>query len=364
MKWLLRSFLLIAIAGISCSKTTNTTVAPVGYSLAPTITRFSPDTVWTFRTDTIYGTNFSYDYYNARVFIDTLQLSLAGSPEDTVVTVTLPEGAQTGLIHVWSYEQSATSLKPLVVKYTFNPHAINDTVPNGGSFSIPGTGLNNSHGLLRLFVGGIPFPIDSVFPNRIVSHTTHNSLSGTFTLSDSDGIYNNIGTLTVTYPSAWTTLSQIYNYITVTESHTRTGYTNGPVNTIDSTWTTTAYYAGQHDTNVAGINFARTPTGLQYSAGPVQIVWDTVNQTAAVTFVKYSYAPTTQTHSLDTEWYAGYSSSSLPAPLPVNDDILFDLPYFGYQITEDSTDTQGLVNWQEQTTARLTSGEFEIILKH
>jgi hypothetical protein len=360
MKCLLLSITLLAVVCLSCSTTTNNTV--VGNSLAPTITRFTPDTVWTGKTLTIYGTNFSYDYFNVRVFIDTAQASVTDI-EDTLVIVTVPEGARTGLIHVWSYEQTATSAKPVVVEYTFNPHPINDTVPIGASFSIPGTGMNNSHGVLRLFVGGIQFPIDSVFTDRIVSHVPANSASGAITMWDSNGTYNNLGTLTVTRPSAWTTLSQIYNYLNVTETHTRTGFTNGPANHIDSTWTTQVSYLGQHDTNIAGIKFARTTTGLQCNVGPYQIVWDTGSQTAVVAFVKYYYTPTTQTHSGDTIWYSE-SGQTLPAPLPVDNNIEFVLPNFGYQINEDSTDTQGLVNWQEQTTTRVTSGEYDIIFKH
>jgi hypothetical protein len=342
---------------LSCSTTTNTIVSN---SLAPTITRFTPDTVWTGKTLTIYGTDFGYAYDGVRVWIDTAPASVT-DVEDTMVTVTVPEGAWTGLIHVWSYEQTATSLRPVVVDYAFNPHAINDTVPDGGSFSVPGTGMNHSHGILRLFMGGIPFQIDTVFPDRIVSHVPHNCPSGALTMSDSDGTYYP-GSLTVTRPSAWTTLSQIYNYMNVTETHNRTGYINGPAHTIDSTWTTKVSYAGQHDLNVAGIKFMRRTTGLQYNTPTYQIGWDTMSQTAYVTFSKSSSIPTTPTHTIDTQWYAG--GSPLSAPLPVDNDIEFVVPGFGYQINEDSTDTQGLVSWQETTNTQVTSGEFDIILKH
>jgi hypothetical protein len=281
-----------------------------------------------------------------------------------MIIVTVPEGAQTGLIKVWSYEQTATSTKPVIVNYTFNPHSINDTLPDGATFSTPGTGINHFHGLLQLFVGGIQFPIDSVFPERIVSHVLHNSPGGSIYIYDSGGEFE-VGSLTVTRPSAWTTLSQIYNYIFVTETHTRTGYTNGVANTIDSTWTTKVSYLGQHDTNVAGFKFVRTTTGLQGNVGPYQIVWDTGRQTASVALLKYSYMPTTPTHSGDTEWYDEYyGEQSLVAPLPVDNDIEFVLPGFGYQITEDSTDTQGLMIWQKITSTQVNSGEYDIIFKH
>ncbi len=361
MKWLLRSIPIVALVCVSCTTTTNTTVSPVSNSLAPTITGFSPDTVWTGKWLTIHGTDFGYNSYDIRVFIDTAFVEETDA-EDTIMTVSVPEGARTGLIRVWAYEQTATSAKPVVVEYTFNPHSVNVTAPDGGSFSVPGTGMNNYHGVLRLFVGEIPFPIDSVFPNRIVSHVPHNYPSGAITMSDSNGTYSDLGMLTVTRPSAWTTLSHIYNYINVTETHTRSGYVNGPANTFDSTWTTKASYAGQQDSNVTGIKFVRTSTGLQYSAPRFAITWDTISQTATVNFQKYSSIPSTPTHSLDTQWSAGYQP--LSAPLPVDDNIEFVLPNFGYEIQEDSTDTQGLVNWQETTTTKVTSGEFDIILKH
>jgi hypothetical protein len=359
MKWLLRSIPIVALVCVSCTTTTNTTVSPVSNSLAPTITGFSPDTVWTGKWLTIHGTDFGYNSYDIRVFIDTAFVEETDA-EDTIMTVSVPEGARTGLIRVWAYEQTATSAKPVVVEYTFNPHSVNVTAPDGGSFSVPGTGMNNYHGVLRLFVGEIPFPIDSVFPNRIVSHVPHNSPGGTMTMSDSNGTYS-AGSLTVTRPSSWTTLSQIYNYINVTETHYHYKYTNGQAN-LDSTWTTKASYAGQRDTNIAGIKFVRATTGLYYSAGPCQIAWDTIKQTAVASFGKYSYAPTTSTHSLDTEWQAGGQTQA--APLPVDDDIEFVLPGFGYQINEDSTNTQGLTIWQKVTSTTLTSGEYDIIFKH
>src|SRR5579863_5995039 len=108
MKWLLRSISLLALAGVSCSAP-NTTVVN---SLAPTITRFSPDTVWTLQPLTIYGTEFGYDYQGVRVTVDT-SLAQITDVEDTLLTVSVPGGARTGFIHVWSYEQTATSARPV-----------------------------------------------------------------------------------------------------------------------------------------------------------------------------------------------------------------------------------------------------------
>ncbi|HZK76735.1 MAG TPA: IPT/TIG domain-containing protein [Candidatus Kapabacteria bacterium] len=322
---------------------------------------------WTSQPLTIYGSNFGYDLFAVRVSVDTA-LAQVTDAEDTMLTVSVPDGARTGFIHVWAYEQTATSATPVVVEYTFNPHYIFDSVPDGRSFSIPGTGMNHSRGILRLYVGGISYPIDSVFPDRIVSHAIPNSLSGQVTISDSNGTYN-CGTLIVTRPCSWRTLSEIWDNLTVTETHHRTGYINGPAHTIDSTWKTTATYSGQRDTNIAGTFFSRTVQGLAYllnQSNPknsplLQITWDTAHQIAAVSFRKDSYMPASSFHTGDTIWYD--NGQSLPALLPVDGDIEFMLPAFAYQISEDSMDTQGLVNWQETTTTTVTSGMFDIILK-
>ena len=366
MKWLVRSIPLVALLSLvamSCTTTTNTTVVN---SLAPTITGFSPDTVWTYHQLRIYGTHFSYDPQNVRITIDTA-LVYPDSTEDTLLTVHVPENARTGFVHVWSYEQTATSAKQVVIKYTFSPHYNYDTVALGGSFSIPGTGMNNSQGNLRLYVAGILFPIDSIFPDRIVSHAIPNSYSGAITLYDSAGTYS-AGALTITRPCTWRTLSEIWDNLTLRESHRRTGYMNGPSHPIDSTWQTFATYNGQVDTNIAGTLFWRNTQGVQYILRRNQpnnypllgITWDTVHQTAQISFYKYLYIPTTPYHSGDTVW-SGYQL--LPAPLPVDGDIEFTPTNFGYTIIEDSTDSQGLVNWQETTNATIVSGAFDIILK-
>ncbi len=359
MKWLLRSVPLFALLCVGC--TTNTIVNNYATdSTAPTITRFTPDTVWTFGPLTIYGTHFGYDPSDLFVTIDSIQAG-TGSANDTIMTVSVPETAQTGLIRVATILGSTTSSKPVVVEYTFNPHAISDTLPIGASFSIPGTGMNHSHGQLRLTVADVLYPIDSVFPNRIVSHVVANGFSGTIYLYDSSGTYYP-GTLIVARPSSWNTLSQIWDNVSVTETHTRTGYVNGPSNTIDSTWTTTATYHQQHDVNVSGIPFEWTQAGLYYAlAVPIlHITWDTVSQTASILYEPNS-SSMTSTHTVDTVWFM--NDGGLPAMLPVTNAIEFVMPNFSYSITEDSTDTQGLVNWQESTYTSLVSGSFDLILK-
>ncbi len=360
MKWLLRSVPLFALVWVGC--TTNTIVNNyVADSTAPTITRFTPDTVWTFGTLTIYGNHFGYSF-DLIAFIDTAQVQGFTGGNDTMLAAEVPEGAQTGLIHITTINGTAISANPVVVEYTFHPHPINDTLPTGASFSMPGTGMNNSHGQLRLTVGGVPYPIDSVFTNRMVSHVVTNGFSGTIILYANGGSYN-MGTLTVTRPSSWNTLSEIWDHVTVTETHTRRGYVNGPTNTIDSTWQITAMYLGQHDVSVSGIPLVTTSTGVDYAlAVPfLAINWDTINQTASVGYEPSSFSQTA-TCTIDTEWYSE-STDPLPAMLPVTNAIEFVMPNFGYQITEDSTDTQGLVNWQETTSATLVSGSFDLILK-
>ena len=361
MKWLLRSVPLFALVWVACSTTNNpVTNIYTADSTAPTITKFSPDTVWTFGKLTIYGTHLGFDVSDVNVAIDTAQSGVY-TANDTIITVQVPEYAQTGSIIVATINGTTTSKKPVVVEYTFNPHTFSDTLPIGASFSIPGTGMNHSHGILRLNVAGIWYPIDSVFPNRIISHVVANGLSGSINLFDSSGP-RNVGTLWVTRPSSWNTLSIIWDHLTVTETHTRTGYVNGPTNTIDSTWQTTAMYLGQHDVNVSGVPFSRTQTGVNYTiAVPYfRIFWDTTAQTAQVYYQPNS-SSMTPTLTLDTTWSA--VSYNLPAMLPVDNAIEFQIPNFSYQITEDSTDTQGLVNWRETTTATQNSGSFDLILK-
>jgi len=362
MKWLHRSLPIFALVSLSCSAS-NPAVVDSDPSMAPTITKFSPDTVWTFGALTIYGTHFGYG--GVYVAIDTTEAS--SDEYDTVMTVYIPEAAQTGLIHIATINGSATSAKQVVVEYTFNPHTFtaNDSLPVGASFSIPGTGMNNSHGLLHLTVDGIRYPIDSVFPNRIVSHVVANGLSGYISLNDSSGTYD-VGYLTITRASSWNTLSVIWDHVTVTETHTRTWYVNGQAHSIDSTWKDTAMYLGQHDVNVSGVPFVKTttPGQLQYTVAVpyLQITWDTIHQQASVTYRSSSYSETS-THTIDTEWYFS-SNGNLPALLPVANAIEFTLPNFYYSTIEDSTDTQGLVNWQETTSATsITSGSFDLILK-
>ncbi len=354
---------LIALTCASCSAPNTTTVVN---SLAPVITSFSPDTVWTFNNLTIHGANFGYDPQNVLVHIDTVLAQLQ-STDDTVLTVAVPENARTGLVHVWSYEQTATSAKPLVVNYSFRPHTFStDSVPEGGSFSIPGTGMNNYRGNLSLYLNETVLPIDSVFSNRIVSHVIPNCFSGGIAISDSAKGYFP-GTLIVTRPSAWKTLSEIWDNLTIEEFHHRTGIDDG--HPIDSSWQTTVTYSRQIDSNIAGTPFARTAQGVDYSLTQpnntdnplVQITWDTVRQTAQVSFHKYSYIPTTTFHSGDTLWFE--NGDSREAFLPIDGDIEFSLPGFGYQINEDSTNASGIVNWQETTITTITSGSFNLIFK-
>jgi hypothetical protein len=360
MKWLLRSTPLFALVFAACTTTNNpvTNIYTVD-STAPTITRFTPDTVWTGGTLTIYGTHFGFGN-DVSVAIDTTQVRVS-STYDTVMTVNIPETAQTGLIGVGTINGRAASAKAVVVEYTFNPSAINDSLPIGSSFSIPGTGMNHSHGLLLLTVAGIRYPIDSVFANRIVSHVPPFGLSGSIVMNDSSGTYN-LGSLAVTRPSSWNTLSIIWDHVSVTETHTRFGYVNGSAHPIDSTWKDTVLYLGQHDVNVSGVPFTEQYEELYYdiTVPYLQIIWDTLAQNAEV-FYEPSSSSNTATLTLDTIWRSvGYNESAM---LPVTNAIEFVMPNFSYTITEDSTDTQGLVNWQETTSATLVSGSFDLILK-
>ena len=381
MKWLVRSILplaplrlsaplsltaLLALFAMSCTTTTNTT--SVVSSLQPTITGFSPDTVWTFASLKISGSDFGYDATDIRVYLDTIQLFIS-SIDDTVLTAIIPETAHTGLIRIRSYEQTVTSAKPVVVNYTFSPHTIYDSVPMGGSFSIPGTGMNNARGAIRITLNGISLPVDSVFADRVVSHVIPNSWSGPLSISDSVGAHS-AGALTVVRPTVWRTLSLIWDNLRISEYHSRVGYVNGPGHPIDSTWYTTATYMGQVDTSIAGGVFAISTTPwLVYSIDRanngnsplLQLNWDTLNQRAQVSFQRCSSNPLATTSLPDTEWYDNYEYVS--AILPVDRDVEFTMPAMRYQIVRDSTDSQGLVNWKETTTSSIMSGSFDIILK-
>jgi len=359
MKRLSRSIPVFALVLVSCSAS-NTPVAQ-SPTTAPVITKFTPDTVWTFDTLTIYGNYFGYGRDDVRVTFDTAPAEVLKT-DDTILQVQVPETATSGPIHIATINGSTVSVSPVVVKYTFSPHSVYDTLPVGASFSIPGTGMNNYRGTLELKLGTILLPIDSIFPDRIVSHVIPNSSTGYLYLWDSAGPYS-IGMLEVTRASAWNTLSMIWDHVTVIETHHRTGYVNGPANQFDSTWQTTVTYLGQRDINISGIPFLITGEQLEYTV-PVpslQITWDTVRQTAYATLqIPYSYSQT-PTHTIDSSW--NMLSASQQLPLPVGNAIELTMSNYYYQITEDSSDTQGLVNWQETTDATFKSGSFDLVLK-
>lgn len=356
--------ILLAFTGISCTTTTNTTVVS---SITPTITSFSPDTAWTFSTVTIYGSNFGYDPANIRVTLDTVQLDVQ-SVDDTILTVQLPEAAANGFIHVRAYEQTATSSKPLAIKYTFYPHSFTDTVPPGGSFSIPGTGMNNYHGFLKISLNGTLLPVDSIFPDRIVSHAMPNSYTGAIFISDS-GYEDNVGSLFVTRPSSWHTLSEIWDNITIQETHSRVYYINGSA-VSDTSWITHASYAGQRDTNITGIPFEKLVNGLAYNvpmqppyAGSylAQLTWDTIDQTMTGYFRQFSANAPNPFLSVDTQWYG--VCQALSVPLPVDADIEVVMPNLTYSITADSTDANRQVVWHETVNTTMESGAFDLIFK-
>lgn len=93
------------------------------------------------------------------------------------------------------------------------------------------------------------------------------------------------------------------------------------------------------------------------------MTWDTVRQTAGLTFqLPESISPPSPTLRLDTVW--NYSSANIASVLlPVDRDIEFTFPNFGYQITEDSSDEAGLIDWRESTTTTVLSGNFDLIFK-
>lgn len=368
MNSLLRSHLLLlplAFIGIACTTTNITNVT--NPAIAPIISRFSPDTAWTLKELWIYGTNFGYDAADVRVTIDTARLEVELA-DDTVLKVIIPEGTPTGLVRVRTYEQTATSAKPVTIRQTFHPHAFTDSLPEGASFSILGSGMNNYRGTLHISVNGISFPVDSFFADRIVSHVVPNSYSGAVTISDSQTSFT-AGMLFVTRPSSWNTLSQIWNRATGKEYHHLSGYINGPTNPIDSTWQTIVTYDRQIDMNVSGIPFIKTARGLSYTvpysspngtAPLFQLIWDFVGQTASVTYTQHSITQLTPYHTIDTEWQNG---ASLPASGSVAADVEFAPLSMYCRIIETTTDSTGLVNLQETTTLSNTSGEFDLILK-
>lgn len=355
--------LLVASTIVSCKATNDAVVNAV----SPKITGFTPDTVWTFKTLTIYGSNFGYDRNDIPVTIDTAHAEVR-SVEDTIMTVSVPEYARMGYIHVTKLNQTSTSAAKVFVNYTFNPHGIYDSIPLGGSFSIPGTGLTNFKGGLHLLIDSITYPIDSVLPDHIVCHVPANGSSGRAFLSDSGGTHD-VGMLIVTRPTPWKTLSAVWNNFTVTESHHRTGYINGPANSVDSTWTTTASYSMERDWNISGNRLARTSRGIEfelnYDVYPtwISMAWDTISQSLWLNYEDWDYGPQTQLHTIDTEWYVGYGSESAHAAMPVDRDLDIATPDFRYQITEDSTDEQGLVDWKEVTNSTFVSGTFTIEFK-
>ena len=347
---------LLALINGSCSAPPNSVVN----SLSPIITGFSPDTAWTFKNLIISGKNFSYDASNCLVSIDTLRTELRDL-EDTTVTVLVPENAHTGFVHVWSYESTATSSKPVVVMYSFSPHGFVDTAAPGGFFSIPGTGMNNFPSTLRVFLNATEVPVDSVYSNRIVCHLFLNSYSGTVTLTDSSGHYYNTGSLVVTRPSYWRTLSEIWDNLTLRETH----HLTGPG--IDSSWYTTASYSGQRDIDIAGLPFIRTAQGISltlispfpYTSNfqEVKMNWDTVHQTAS-----FSYTGQSGLTNLDTIWSA--SNSGIPAPLPVEGNIELTAPNYAYEIQESSMDSTNVGTRSEVTVTSILTGSFDLIFKH
>ncbi len=360
-----RYLLLVLLASLiaSCKSANDAVVNAV----SPKITGFSPDTVWTFRTLTIYGTNFGYDRNDIPVTIDTAHAQVM-SVEDTVMTVTVPEYARTGHIHATKLNQTTTSAATVFVNYTFNPHGIYDSIPLGGSFSIPGTGLTNFKSGLHLLIDSITYPIDSVLPDHIVSHVPANGSSGRAFLSDSNGTFD-VGMLYVARPTPWKTLSAVWDNFTVTESHHRTGYIDGPAHSIDSTWTTTATYSMERDWNISGNRLARTQRGIEfaltYNVYPswIGMEWDTISQSLLLNYQDWDYGPKTQLHTVDTEWYLTYSSTSAKAPMPVDRNLDIPIPNLAYEITEDSTDEQGLVDWKETTLVTPVSGTFILEFK-
>jgi hypothetical protein len=204
-----------------------------------------------------------------------------------------------------------------------------------------------------------------------VSHVVPNAYSGDVTISDSTTT-NDIGVLTVTVPSTWNTLSEIWDRLTVAETHIRTGYINGPDNMIDSIWQDTLTYSGQRDINISGISLDKTGQGMYsytipaltfyYDEPLLQMNWNPMNGNAAIILYQYSISPTNSFHSLDTLW--AVNSGNVQTFGQVTDDIELVLPSIYFQINEDSADANGLVNWRETTTSsRFISGSFDLIFK-
>ncbi len=375
MKSLVNSLLLFALVFVSCSSPNNTTVVNnatvVNDSMGPTITRFSPDTIWTLKLLTVYGSHFGYDPADVNVTIGGVQAGV-DSTIDTLLTITVPDSAQTGLIRVATLNGKFTSAKPIIVEHTFNPHNINgDRVPEGASFSIPGAGLENYNGFIVLRVGGLALPIDSLFDNRIVSHVISDATSGEVIISDALETYD-CGYLRITRPTVWNTLSEIWDNISVRETHHRTGFIKGPTVLVDSSWTDTVTFSRQNDVTISGISFITGGKWLEYDLqspgfyySNLRLAWDTLLQSANISFtLPAGVSPPSRTLLLDTSWYPTAESVTFPLNLPVDRDIEFTFPNgMSYQITEDSSDEAGLVNWQEITSASVLSGSFDLIFK-
>lgn len=262
MKRLFLTVPIFALLLASCSSPNNTTVVN---STAPTITDFSPDTVWTLKPLTLHGSHFGYDAGDLYTTIGGVRVVYFDSLNDTVMTIYVPDSAQTGLIRIATMNGSSSSSKPVVVKHTFNPYSINDSIPIGAYFSIPGTGMKNYHGFVVLRVGSLVLPIDSIFDTRIVSHVISGGYSGPLTISDSSGTYY-CGSLAIIRPSTWKTLSEIWDNIVLKETHYRAGFIDGPTVRIDSSWVDTVTYSGQHDINISNVPFVITGEILQYNS--------------------------------------------------------------------------------------------------
>lgn len=369
MKTFLCSVPIFALLFASCSAPNNTTV--VNNAATPTIVGFSPDTAWTLKQITVYGSHFGFDSADVNATIGGVQTGVANA-DDTVLTLNVADSAQTGFIHVVTINGSATSVKPLTVKYTFNPHSIaGDTAFEGASFSISGGGMKNYHGFIVLRVGGFTFPIDFLFDNRIVSHVIPGVSSGEIIVSDSVGTYD-CGPLYIARPSVWNTLSEIWDTWRVLETHHRVGFIKGPSVPIDSSWIDTVTYSRQNDIKISGIPFIRSGEWLEFDLKSpdfdypyLRLDWDTLQQSENLSFtLPAGTSLPDRTLMLDTSWNFTTEGVIFPLQLPVDRDIELSFSNgMAYQILEDSTDEAGLVNWQETTYATPISGNFDLIFK-
>jgi hypothetical protein len=206
MKSRLVFLLFLVTVFASCKSSTG----PIANAVYPSITAFSPDTAWTFKELTIYGNNFGYDNEDVPVTVDTAPARVT-YVADTVMRIIVPEYARTGFIYVTKLKQTAKSAKQVVVNYTFNPHAVYyyDSVPLGASFFLPGTGLLNHHGPVKLLVNGIIYTVDSITDDRIFSHVPANGSTGDIRITDDDATFD-VGTLVITRYTTWRTLSAIW----------------------------------------------------------------------------------------------------------------------------------------------------------